>query len=112
MLTGTSEDHLVSTISATRADHPEPSYPSHWIHYELRGCLLRLFPPDVDRELLFRDLIVSHQTGFLGHPETVLIPADRQGQPLSFEPLRTIQDQHVEPAGLIRHYLTRHAACR
>lgn len=74
-------------------------------------CRILLVDPCTETELptQFRNLIVSHQIGFLGDPETVLLSADDAGQPRPSPPLRTVQDQHTESAEFVLHYLTRHA---
>lgn len=99
----------MTTISATLVAHPEPDYPPHWAHFKLDHRLFREHLSFGDPPIYFRDLVVSHQAGFLGAPETVLIPADNRGQPLSGTPLRTVEGEHTEPNDLVLLYLTRHA---
>lgn len=99
----------MTTISATLVAHPEPGYPPHWVHFKLDGPPLRELLTASDPPVLFSDLLVSHQAGFLGDPQTVLLPADNRGQPLSATPLRTVEDEHAAPNDLVLHYLTRHA---
>jgi len=98
----------MTAITAVTTEHPEPGYPPHWVHFKLDRPLFRERLTLGDPPIYFRDLVVSHQTGFLGAPETVLLPADNRGQPLSGTPLRTVEDEHASPNDLVLHYLTRH----
>lgn len=67
------------TITATRADHSEPDYPPHWVPFKLDQPLFRERLTLGDPPIYFRDLVVSHQVGFLGSPETALLAADNRG---------------------------------